>query len=310
MWTFELGLTQVMNGLQLGVLLFLVSAGLTLLLGIMNFINLAHGSMYMVAAYIAAQLYVISGSFVVALSMAVVSTFVLGLLIDIVCLRTMYERGHLDQVLVTFGLTLVFNEGVRMIWGPGALEVPIPNALSQTVDLGLGIVYPAYRLFIIVVGLLVAVVLSLVITRTRVGMIIRAAASQRSMTSAMGINVTLLSTFVFAAGSALAGLSGVIAAPLFSVQSGMGDPILILALVVIVVGGIGSIRGALFGSVLVGLFDTLGRAYFPQLFVSLLKPSIAHAAGPAFASMLIYILMVAVLIFRPQGLLPVRTRKS
>lgn len=307
---FALIFTQILNGVQLGVLLFLVSAGLTLLLGIMNFVNLAHGSMYMLAAYVAAQTYSYSGTLLVSILAGMAVTFVTGFVIEAVCLKSMYERGHLDQVLVTFGITLFFNEGVRIVWGPAALQVQAPQVLSGTVDLGFGIAYPAYRLFIIGVGLVVAVILSLVITRTRAGMLIRAAASNRTMASVMGTNVSLLSTLVFAAGSALAGLSGVIAAPLLSVESGMGDPVLILALVVIVIGGVGSTRGAFVASILVGLFDTFGRVYFPLLFSNFLKPAVANAAGPAVASMLIYIFMAAILVLRPQGLLPVRERKA
>jgi branched-chain amino acid transport system permease protein len=305
-----LAVTQVLNGVQFGVLLFLVSAGLTLLLGIMNFVNLAHGSMYMLAAYIAAQTFTYSGSFVAAIAVAVLLTFVVGMILELLCLRSMYERGHLDQVLVTFGVTLFFNEGVRIVWGPASLQIQPPAWLSATADLGLGVTYPNFRLFIIVVGLVVAAGLWFVISRTRAGMVIRAAASNRTMSDAMGTNVAQLSTLVFAAGSALAGLSGVIAAPLFSVESGMGDPILIIALVVIVIGGIGSIRGAFVASILVGLFDTFGRVYLPLLFGQFLKPAVANAAGPALASMLIYLFMAGILVFRPQGLLPVRERKA
>lgn len=302
--------TQTLNGVQLGILLFLVSAGLTLLLGIMNFVNLAHGSMYMLAAYVAAQIYAYSGTLFVSILAAMAVTFITGIIVEMVCLKSMYERGHLDQVLVTFGITLFFNEGVRIVWGPAALQVQAPQFLGGTVDLGFGVTYPAYRLFIIGVGLVVAVILSLVITKTRAGMLVRAAASNRTMASIMGTNVSLLSTLVFAAGSALAGLAGVIAAPLLSVESGMGDPVLILALVVIVIGGVGSTRGAFVASILVGLFDTFGRVYFPLLFSSFLKPAVASAAGPAFASMLIYIFMAAILILRPQGLLPIRERRA
>jgi branched-chain amino acid transport system permease protein len=307
---FQLFLNQLLNGVQLGVMLFLVSAGLTLLLGLMNFVNLAHGTMYMFGAYVAAQTHIYTDSFALAVLAAVVATVLAGLIIDRVCLPTMYDRGHLDQVLVTFGLTLFFNEGVRIVWGPSALELPPPRSLLSAVNLGFGLDFPAYRLFIIVVGALVALALSLVIVRTRIGMVIRAAASNRTMTSAMGTNVALLSTLVFAAGSGLAGLAGVIAAPLLSVQSGMGDPVLILALVVIVIGGIGSIRGALLGAMLVGLLDTLGRAYFPDLFGVFFGSVVADAAGPAFSSMLIYLFMAVILAARPQGLLPVRERQA
>lgn len=306
----QLIVSQLLNGLQLGVLLFLVSAGLTLVLGIMNFVNLAHGSMYMLAAYFAAQTHTLTGSFGISVVSAVVLTFAAGMVIDVICLRTLYERDHLDHVLVTFGLTLFFNEGVRIVWGSAALSLPTPAQLADTVPIGLGLTYPAYRLFIILVGVAVAIGLYFVITHTRVGMIVRAVASNRTMTGAMGTNVTLLSTLVFAAGSALAGLSGVIAAPLLSVESGMGDPVLILALVVIVIGGVGSIRGALVASILIGFFDTIGRVYLPVLFGNFLAPAVASAAGPAVASMFIYLFMAGILIFKPQGLLPVRERKS
>lgn len=306
----QLFIFQLLNSLQLGVLLFLVSAGLTLLLGIMNFVNLAHGSMYMIGAYLGAQIFSTTGSFLAVVVGSVSGTFIVGILVDLVFLRTMYDREHFDQVLVTVGLTLFFNEGVRVIWGSYALHFPTPPLLTGTMHLGFGISYPIYRLFIIAVGVVVGAILFLMIAKTRIGMLVRATASNRTMASAMGTDVTFLSTMVFAAGAALSGLAGVVAAPLVSIDSGMGDPILILALVVIVIGGIGSVHGALFASLLVGFFDTMGRAYFPRLVAWFLGPTVADTVGASVASMLIYIFMALVLLFRPRGLLPMGQRFS
>ena len=304
--TTGLFLTQLLNGLQLGVLLFLLASGLTLVFGIMNFVNLAHGSLYMMGAYFAAAGYnAFDGSFLAAALCAIPGTLLLGLLIERVLLTTLYRRDHLDQVLATFGLILFFNEVVRGIWGPASVYMNTPAWLSGTVDL-FGLKYPAYRFAIITVGLLVGLGLYLVIHRTRVGMLIRAGASNAEMVSALGVNIRGLNTTVFAMGAALAGLAGLMAGPIVSVQSGMGEPILILTLVVIVTGGIGSIRGAFFGALIVGIVDTVGRAFLPALLREFLERSIAQAAGPAIASMLIYLLMAAVLALKPQGLFPVK----
>ena len=300
-------LTQALNGLQLGIMLFLLAAGLTLVFGIMNLVNLAHGSLYMVGAYLMAAFQGWTGSFVLALLLAVPATLLVGVLVELIVLRRLYDRDHLDQVLATFGLILFFNELVRVIWGPAALFVSIPPALSGTVILVPGAPYPVYRLAIIAVGLAVALALYLVISHSRVGMRIRAGASNRAIAEALGLDIGRLFTFVFGAGAALAGLAGLMMGPITSVEPGMGDPVLILAFVVIIIGGIGSVRGAFAAAILVGLVDTLGRAFLPMLLRLALSPSNADAAGPALASMLIYVLMAGILFFRPQGLFPART---
>ena len=297
--------TQALNGLQLGILLFLLAAGLTLVFGIMNFINLAHGSLYMMGAYFAAAVFNWSGSFVLAGVFAVPATLLLGMIIERVALRRLYRRDHLDQVLATFGLILFFNEVVRMIWGPASVYMNAPEALSGTVSL-FGIAYPAYRFAIIAAGLAVAAGMYWLIHKTRIGMLIRAGASDGEMVSALGVNIGLLNTLVFGLGAALAGFAGWMAGPILSVQPGMGEPILILTLVVIVTGGIGSIRGAFYGAMIVGVVDTIGRAFLPTLLREFLERSLAQAAGPAIASILIYLLMAVVLAVRPQGLFPVR----
>ena len=298
-------LTQALNGLQLGILLFLLAAGLTLVFGIMNFVNLAHGSLYMVGAYFAAAVFNWSGSFVLAGVIAVPATLLLGMIVERVALRRLYRRDHLDQVLATFGLILFFNEVVRMIWGPASVYMNAPEALSGTLSL-FGFGYPAYRFAIIAGGLGVAAGLYWLIHKTRVGMLIRAGASDGEMVSALGVNIGLLNTMVFGLGAALAGFAGWMAGPILSVQPGMGEPILILTLVVIVTGGIGSIRGAFYGAMIVGVVDTIGRAFLPTLLREFLERTLAQAAGPAIASILIYLLMAVVLAVRPQGLFPVR----
>jgi branched-chain amino acid transport system permease protein len=299
-------LEQCLNGLQLGVMLFLMAAGLTLVFGIMNLVNLAHGSLYMLGAYLATAFLGWTGSFLAAVALAVPATFVAGLVVEALALRTLYERDHLDQVLATFGLILFFNELVSVVWGRSAIHAPVPAALSGHVHLLPGVPYPAYRAVIIVVGLAVAVALYLLVTRTRAGMLVRAGATNRTMVGALGVNVRLLYSLVFGVGAALAGLGGMLAGPIYTVQPGMGEEILIQVLVVIVIGGIGSIRGAVVGAIVVGMVDTLGRAFLRPLLSTMLPPSTADSAGPALASMLIYLLMAAVLFFRPQGLFPAR----
>jgi branched-chain amino acid transport system permease protein len=303
--TVELFLTQALNGLQLGVLLFLLAAGLTLVFGIMNFVNLAHGSLYMMGAYFAATVFDRTGSFLLAGAIAIPAAMLLGIVVERVALTHLYRRDHLDQVLATFGLILFFNELVRIIWGPASVYMNAPQALSGTVEI-FGLAYPSYRFAIIAVGLAVGAVLYFLIHRTRVGMLIRAGATHPEIVSALGVNVRGLNTLVFGLGAALAGLAGLMAGPIVSVQSGMGEPILILTLVVIVTGGIGSIRGAFYGALIVGVVDTIGRAFLPIVLREVLEKSLAQAAGPAIASMLIYVLMAVVLAIRPQGLFPVR----
>lgn len=295
---------QVLNGLQLGFMLFLLSAGLTLVFGVMNLINLAHGSFYMVGAYVAATVMAASGSFLLALTVALATAACCGLLVEIVVLRHLYQRDHLDQVLATFGLILLFNESTRMIWGRQPLFMQIPEFLAGSVEILPGVPYPIYRLAIIVVGILVAIGLYLLIRHTRLGMRIRAGASNREMIAALGVNIRWLYSLVFGIGAMLAGFAGVMAAPVFAVESGMGESILILTFVVIVIGGIGSIKGALLGALLVGLVDTLGRAFLPDLVFFLFETSGANSIAASIASMGIYLLMATILAFRPRGLFP------
>jgi branched-chain amino acid transport system permease protein len=301
----QLILEQALNGLQFGLMLFLLAAGLTLVFGIMDMINLAHGSLYMAGAYITAAVTQASGSFLVGVGAAMLATAVLGALVEVTLLRRLYARNHLAQVLATFALILIANEVVRIIWGAQPVLLNTPDELAGPVRIG-GFLYPAYRLLIIAVGALVAALLYLLVSRTRVGMWVRAGASNREMTEALGVNVRLLFTAVFAAGAALCALAGAMLGPLLAVQVGMGESILILAFVVIVIGGIGSIRGALVGSLLVGLVDTLGRAALPSLLRTVLSSEIASNLGPALASVLIYVLMAAILVWRPEGLFPAR----
>lgn len=295
---------QSLNGLQLGVLLFLMAAGLTLVFGIMSFVNLAHGSMYMMGAFFAASLYNYTGSFLLAAVLLIPAMTALGLAIEWIALRKLYNRDHLDQVLATFGLILFFNELARMLWGASPYYMEVPEMLSGAVDL-FGVRYPAYRFVIIVSGLLVALGCYLLIHRTRVGMLIRAGATNRDMVGVLGVNIVLLNSLLFALGAVLAGVAGLLAGPIMSVQAGMGEPILILTMVVIVIGGIGSIRGAFYAALIVGVVDTLGRTLLPTILRSFLERSSADIAGPALASMMIYLLMAVVLAIKPKGLFPV-----
>jgi len=301
-------LEQCLNGLQFGLLLFLLAAGLTLVFGIMDLVNLAHGSLYMMGAYFAASFSALTGSFVTGAALALGATLLLGIALEVVALRKLYGRDHLDQVLGTFGLILFFNELVRLVWGPAGLSVALPDWLNRPVELLPGVFYPAYRLAIITVALVVAAALYLTVMRTRLGMLIRAGASNREMVGALGIDIRLLYTLVFGLGAALAGLAGLMEAPILTVQIGMGENILILAFVVIVIGGIGSIRGAFLSAIFVGLVDTVGRAFLPDLLRLVLSPAAASTAAPALSSMLIYLLMATVLVVRPEGLFPVGGR--
>ncbi|WP_440997224.1 branched-chain amino acid ABC transporter permease [Arhodomonas sp. SL1] len=298
----QLFLEQVLNGLQFGVTLLLMASGLTLVFGIMHLINLAHGSLFMVGAYVAATVLAGTGSFLLGLAAGVVAAALVGMLMELLIIRRLYRRDHLDQVLATFGLILFFNEAVRVIWGRQPLNMNTPEWLSGRVEVIPGIPYPEFRLAVIVVGVAVIALLYWLIMRTRLGVWIRAGASNREMIGALGVNIRLLYTLVFGFGACLAGLAGVMAAPFLSVQSGMGEDILILTFVVIVIGGIGSIKGAVVGSLLIGVTDTLGRAYLPSIFELWLSPSAASTVGTALASMTIYLLMAAVLAVRPQGL--------
>jgi len=305
--TLGLVLGQALNGLQFGLLLFLMAAGLTLVFGIMSFVNLAHGSLYMFGAYFAATIATYSGSFVAAVVLSALLMFVLGLVLDAGGLQALHRRSHLDQVLATFGVVLFANELVRVVWGNSPLYMDAPEALAGAINL-FGMSYPSYRFAIIVVGALVALGLYLLIERTRIGMLIRAGATNRRMVSALGVNIGWLNRFVFALGAALAGLAGAMVGPILSIEPGMGEPVLILTLVVIVIGGIGSIRGAFFGALVVGVVDTMGRIFIPIWLRDSLDASVATAVGPALASMLVYLLMAVILAFKPDGLFPVKAR--
>jgi branched-chain amino acid transport system permease protein len=301
-------LEQFLNGLQLGLLLFLLAAGLTLVFGIMDLVNLAHGSLYMLGAYFAATFTGLTDSFLAGVALALLATLLVGMAVEVIAMRRLYGRDHLDHVLGTFGLILFFNEFVRLVWGPAGMNLTLPSWLNTAVQILPGVYYSTYRLSIIIVALAVAGLLYLVIMRTRVGMLIRAGASNREMTGALGVNIKLLYTFVFGIGAALAGLAGLMQAAILTAQIGMGENILILAFVVIIIGGIGSIRGALVASIFVGLLDTIGRAFLPDLLKAVLSPAAAATVAPALSSMLIYLVMAVVLVVRPAGLFPATGR--
>jgi len=304
--SFALIFEQLLNGVQLGVMLFLLAAGLTLVLGIMNMVNLAHGSLYMIGAYFAISVGEWSGSYLLGVVAALVGTLLVGMLVEVVALRTLYQRDHLDQVLATFGLILFFNELIAILFGRFALFTSLPSYLQGHIELFSGIRYPLYRAVVIAVGLLTAVLLWYVVTRTRLGMLIRAGASNRTMVSALGVNIRLLYTVVFGFGAALAALAGLMAGQIYTVQPGMGELILIQVFVVIVIGGIGSVRGALVGALIVGIVDTMGRAFLKPMLETVISAAAANTAGPALSSMLIYLLMALVLALRPAGLFSAR----
>ncbi|MBN9536329.1 MAG: branched-chain amino acid ABC transporter permease [Alphaproteobacteria bacterium 65-37] len=295
-------LLQMLNGVQLGLLMFLLAAGLTLTFGIMDLVNLAHGSLYMMGAYIAWTTIGWTDSFVLGALLALPVIFLLGLVVEAVVARRLYVRNHLDQVLATFGLILFFNELVRVIWGPAGKSIAVPTFLNHTVEILPGVPYPAYRFAIIVVGAVVAVLLAWLVARTRIGMLIRAGASNRRMIGALGVNIELLFSLVFGLGAVFAGLAGLMAAPITSVKIGMGDDILILAFVIIVIGGIGSIKGAFIAAMVVGQIDIVGRAFLPDLLKTFLSASAASSAAPAISQVLVYIVMAGVLVWRPTGL--------
>ena len=299
-------LEQTLNGLQFGLMLFLLAAGLTLVFGVMDMVNLAHGSLYMVGAFVAAWLVRLTGSFVLGVIGAVLVTGLFGMALEAGLLRTLYARDHLSQVLATFALILILNDSVKMIFG-NDLPLSAPAALAGPVELLPGLPYPAYRLLILAVGLVLAVLLYLLVQRTRMGALVRAGASNREMATVMGTNVTRLFTFVFGIGAALCAVAGALLGPLLAVQVGMGEDILITAFVVVVIGGIGSIRGALVGALLVGAIDTLGRTLLQHVFREFLPPQWASAAGPAVASVAVYLFMAVVLAIKPQGLFPARS---
>jgi branched-chain amino acid transport system permease protein len=300
--------TQILNGMQLGVLLFLLAAGLTLVFGIMDFVNLAHGSLYMMGAYFCATLTQASGSFLLGIAMALPVTAALGFAVEIVVVRTLYSRDHLDHVLATFGLILCFDAGVQFLWGPVGMPVPLPDWMNGQVPFGPGVELPVYRVLIVGVGLLVAGLLYGLVTHTKVGMRIRAGASNRTMVSALGVDIGKLFALVFALGAALAGLAGMMIAPITEATIGMGNDIIITAFVVIIIGGIGSVKGAFIASMIVGLIDTMGRAFLDGLLKLVISAQNAETAAPAISAMSIYVIMAAVLAVRPQGLFPPKGR--
>ena len=297
---------QLLNGLQFGLMLFVIAAGLTRVLGILDILNVAHGSLYMAGAYVAAQTMQVTGSFVAAVLTAAVVTGLVGLVLERVLVRKLVTRDHLAQVLGTFAVILIANDVVKMLWGPAPLMMNMPAGLAGPVQLFPDLLYPAYRLLIIAVGLAVALGLYLFVTRTRAGVLVRAGASNRQMATLMGIRVPLLFLGVFVLGAVLAALAGALLGPLTAIQAGMGEQILILVLVCIVIGGIGSIRGAFVAALLVGFVDTAGRAFLPTLLKMFFSPAVASSVGPTLAAIAIYLLMAIVLVFRPAGLFPAR----
>jgi len=299
-------LVQVLNGFQLGVLLFLIAAGLTLVFGVMDFINLAHGVQYMLGAYLAVAFYGAFDNFFVALVLALLAALAFGLLLEFLVFRHLYGRDHLDQVIATFGIILFLNHAVRLIWGAAPLTLPVPEFFTGSIGLMDGLLYPVWRIVIIAAGLGVAALLYLLVSFTRIGMLVRAGSTNAAMVSALGVNIERLFMIVFGFGSMLAGFAGIMIAPIISVEPGMGTNILILAFVVIVIGGIGSIRGAFVAALLIGLVDTLGRSFSIDILRLFMAPSPARTVGPALASMLIYVLMAIVLYVRPSGLFPAR----
>jgi branched-chain amino acid transport system permease protein len=299
---------QILNGLQLGVLLFLIAAGLTLVFGVMDLINLAHGVQYMLGAYLAVAFYGLTGSFLLALVLALLATLAFALALEFLVFRRLYARDHLDHVMATFGIILFVDQGVKLVWGAAPLSLPMPELLSGSITLMGGLLYPVWRIVVIASGLAVAAGLYLLVSHTRIGMLVRAGATNAPLVSALGVNIRRLFMLVFGFGAMLAGFAGVMIAPILSVEPGMGDAILILAFVVIVIGGIGSIRGAFVAALLIGLVDTLGRSFAVDILRLFMGPSPARTVGPALASMLIYVLMAVVLYLRPAGLFPAAGR--
>ncbi|MDX2483328.1 MAG: branched-chain amino acid ABC transporter permease [Pseudodonghicola sp.] len=305
---FSLLIIQALNGVQLGLLLFLVASGLTLVFGILDFVNLAHGSLYMMGAFICASLTFLFGSFVLAVLVALPLTGVLGFLVERFVARPLYDRDHLDQVLGTFGLILVLDTLAHLIWGPAGIAVPLPDWLQGQIALSETLVIPTFRLVIIGAGLGAAAGLFWLVNHTRLGMLIRAGASNRTMVSALGIDIQTLFALVFALGAMLAGLAGMLIAPITEASIGMGNNIIITAFVVIIVGGIGSMKGAFIAALMIGLIDTMGRSFLDDLFKLFMSSDAAENSAPAVSAMLIYIIMALVLSLRPQGLFPPRTR--
>jgi len=291
---FSTFLIQLLNAVQYGLLLFLVASGLTLIFGIMGIINLAHGSFYMIGAYLAWSLSGRLGNFWVAIALGIVLTVLLGMLLEWLLIKRLYRRDHLYQVLLTYGLILIFEESRSIIWGDDVHGVPIPGVLSASIPLTDTLAYPVYRLWMSGVCVVLAGLMYWLIQRTRLGMMIRAGASNRDMTQSLGINIQLLYRLVFALGVALAAFAGMIAAPVSSVFPGMGGQVLIICFVVVVIGGIGSVKGALVAALLIGLVDTFGKVLEIEIG--------GFKVLPQLAGMSVYLLMAIVLLWRPEGL--------
>lgn len=292
-------LVQIVNGLQVDILLFLVASDLTLVFTILDVINLAHGALFMGGAYVGAVTMVGTGSLVLSLIAAPIGAFLVGIVLDRLVLRWVYARDHLDQVLVTFGISLLLNESCRGIFGSAAYPHPVPRYLDWSLVLPGGMAYPAWRLAIIVAGSVVAIALAVTLKGTRFGMLVRSAATNALMLEMLIVDVRRLFLWTFASGAALASFAGAMAGPIIAIQPGMGDAILIMAFGVIVTAGTGSVRGGLAGSNVLGLADTLGRSFLTDLAWLALPPAAAAELGPGMSSMLVYILMVAVLLLRP-----------
>lgn len=300
-------ITQAVNGLQLGVLLFLLSAGLTLTFGIMDLINLAHASFYMLGAFFGATVAIHTGSFTLGFFAAIIAVLIVAWVIERGIISRLYTRDHLDQLLATFGLILIADTLVHMIWGPAGLAIALPPLLQGQVVLG-GVTLPSYRILIIGVGLLVAIGLYWLVNHTRTGMLIRAGASNRRMLSNLGVDVGSLFAVVFCMGAALAGVAGILITPITEASIGMGNDIIITAFVVVIIGGIGSIKGAFIAAIIIGMIDTFGRAFLDQIFMTIMPADTAETAAPAVSAMLIYLLMAVILSLRPAGLFPPKLR--
>ncbi|MFZ1813679.1 MAG: branched-chain amino acid ABC transporter permease [Rhizobiaceae bacterium] len=299
---------QVLNGLQLGLLLFLVASGLTLVFGILDFVNLAHGSLYMLGAFICSSLTLATGNYLLSIALAIPLVALAGFLVERLVARNLYSRDHLDHVLGTFGLILVIDTLAHIYWGPQGIAVPLPSWLDGQIPLFADVVFPTFRLLIIGAGLLAAAGLYWLVNHTRLGMLIRAGASNRTMVTALGIDIQTLFAFVFSLGAVLAGIAGMLIAPITEASIGMGNNIIITAFVVIIVGGIGSVKGAFISALLIGLIDTLGRSFLDDLFKLFMSDQAAETSAPAVSAMLIYIIMAVVLSIRPQGLFPPKVR--
>jgi branched-chain amino acid transport system permease protein len=300
---WSLLITQFLNGLQLGLLLFLLASGLTLIFGIMDFINLSHGSFYMIGAYFCGTVVALTGSFLAGIVFGLVGIFIVGAVVERFIARRLYRSDHLDHVLVTFGLILIFDTLVHLLWGAQGMAIPLPDILNGQIEIGT-LVLPTYRVLIIACGLLVAALLYVLVVRTRLGMLIRAGASNRTMVEALGVNINRLYLIVFALGAAMAGFAGMLIAPITEASIGMGNDIIIVAFVVVIVGGIGSVKGAFYAALILGMLDTLSRSYLDVVLQLFMPVNYAETAAPALSAMLIYVLMAAVLAFRPQGLFP------